>query len=218
MRVAILPIVTFRNLRGESIVVNYTRLLKHWLERHDDFYAYMILPAELEDQGWEGDAWPRVTAVWEDHLGLYYDRMSEVPASFVEMFNPRNGRYQIDALITSRRVAAGLYARMLWDYRLDRPPPVFIDESMVAEFNKTPSVVSDIELIGQTLGYAFCWPLWDTEVQRKTAMEAARHYLSGSGVLKTMEKGVVIPAGFDPGRVDGVVGDVVTPVDDWDSS
>lgn len=207
MRLAILPICTFSNLKGESVINNFTRLVRHWVDQHDDLFVYMALPAECEDQGWELDDHPQCAAVWETQLGLYYDQMAEVPKTFLESFNPRIGHYTVDALITSRRVAAGFMARQMWDHRLKDAPPIFIDESMTVDWDVKAGTVSEVEILGQVLGYAYSWPIWDTWVQQQTAINACRRWLSGSATKRALEKGTVIPAGFDPRKIDSVVGD-----------
>lgn len=165
------------------------------------------------------EEWPRFSVMWIDNLGLYYDKLCETPRTFMQMFNPRNGAYQIDALITSRRAMAADWARQMWDYRMKKPLPVFIDESMTAEWGKTPSTVSEIDLIAETLGYASAWPVWDTEVQKRNALLACRHFLSGAKALQTVNRGVVIPCGFDPTRIDRIMAEQgVKPIKENDAT
>lgn len=185
----------------------FSNQIRQWVMENEDIWTYLILPADCKEQGWVGEleAWPRCTVLWIDALGLYYDKLSEMPVSVMEAFNPRNGLFQIDAMVTSRRATAVGTMRELWDPRLPKPVPMIIDESMTAEFGKTPSQVSDIELAAQTLGYGFGWPVFDTEEQLRTAQQAARRYLSGSMALKMLEKAVVIPCGFDPKRTEEII-------------
>jgi hypothetical protein len=123
----------------------------------------------------------------------------------MQAFNPRNGMFQTDLLVTSRRATAVGTLREAWDPRLPKPIPMVIDESMTAEFGKTPSQVSDIELAAQSLGYAFAHPVFDTEEQLRTARQAARRYLSGAMALRILDNAVVIPCGFDPKHTQEVV-------------
>jgi hypothetical protein len=207
VRLAVLPITSFRHLKGESEIVMFTAQIKQWVHDHEDTWVYLILPEECQEQGWEGivEGWPRCTVLWIDKLGLYYDKLTDLPGTFLDTFNLRIGRYQIDGLVTSRRALTIGAAREMWDHRMKTSLPVFIDESMVVARNLTPSQVSEIEMMAQTLGYAYGYPVWDTETQKKNAITAARQYLSGAMTLRAIQKGVVIPCGFDPDRTDAVL-------------
>jgi hypothetical protein len=201
-RLAILPITSFRHLKGESEIVMFTNQIRDWVHKHPDTWVYMILPEDCRDQGWEGTQFPRTTVLWIDRLGLYYDKLTDLPATFLEAFNLRIGKYQIDALITSRRATVIGMARELWDHRMKTSIPIFVDESMTVERGKTPSAVSDLEMMAASLGYAYGFPIFDTEDQLINARSAARHFLSGAGALKVLEKAVIIPCGFEPDRTD----------------
>jgi len=206
MRVGILPITSFRHLAGESEVVMFNNQLRSW-SKHEDYWGYIILPKDCEDQGWIGEVekWPRTSVVWADRLGLYYDKLVEIPVSLMELANMRNGILQLDLLVTSRRATTIGMMRELWDHRLPKTFPVVIDESMTAEFGLTPSQTTEIDLMAQTLGYAYGYPVWDTETQKKNAMAAARRYVSGDMARRIIDKGVVIPCGFDPSRTKRVL-------------
>lgn len=199
---------------------DWANQIRDWCTRHEDTWVYIVLPRDCQDQGWilNGEHIPRQSVIWADELGLYYDKLSDIPLGFMAMFNLRNGALQTDGVITSRRASVIGIARDLWDHRLrtslpvfseagmaervEPVVPVFVDESMTVNRGTTSATVSDLEMMAQSLGYAYGYPIWDTEVQKKNAVDAARHFLSGHGVLKMLEKGVVIPCGFEPGRID----------------
>lgn len=210
MRLAILPITSFRHLKGESEIVMFTNQARQWcLQDHrEDTFVYFILPEDCREQGHEMESWPNAQVLWMDRLGLYYDKLTDLPATFLDKFNLRIGEYQIDALITSRRALTIGLARETWDHRLKTSLPIFVDESMTVNRGTTSATVSDLEMMAQTLGYAYGFPIWDTDVQRKNGLDAARHFLSGHQALKALEKGVVIPCGFEPDRIDASLKDM----------
>lgn len=78
MRLAILPITSFRHLKGESEVVMFTNQIRQWVHENEDIWCYLILPKDCQEQGWVGEieGWPRCTVLWIDELGLYYLRQA----------------------------------------------------------------------------------------------------------------------------------------------
>jgi hypothetical protein len=78
MRLAILPITSFRHLKGESEVVMFTNQIRQWVHENEDVWCYLILPKDCQEQGWVGEieGWPRCTVLWIDELGLYYLRQA----------------------------------------------------------------------------------------------------------------------------------------------
>lgn len=192
MRLVIVPIITFENIEGESEFVMFRQFARD-VTRRFDVFVYMVVPKTARSRIVSER---RLWYVFEDETQNFFDTQASVPLSLPELFNPRKGKYVVDAVLTSRTNAAAYMSRLLWDARGDRVP-VFIDESMAADFESLVSpVTDDVDLMNRSMGYACAaGNFFDTDLERENALRAARRYMTGSMYRKIEEKSFVIPCG-----------------------
>lgn len=203
MRIAVLPIIGFRNVLGESDYLMYDALIRYVVSQ--GHFVYFCLPEEAI-----GKVPPiaGVKYIFDEKVGLWYDREADVSTTFLKLFSPRTAKYPVDVVLTSRATAVPVISRQLWDYRCEEPQvPVVIYEPKVASFTGTHQVVRDIELVGRTLGYALGHPVFSTQEELDLALEAARRFLSGLMVRQIQERAKIIPFGVDCDSLDAVIGE-----------
>jgi hypothetical protein len=199
LRIVLLPAIGHRFLWGESDFLLYYHMVESWLAQHPDLFVYFVVPdspAELPDL-------PRVRWLSERWTEAYYDKVACVGGTFLELFNPRRGKFVADAVLTSRTISAIQIARVLWDFRHpDLTIPVFVHEPKAVGFEDAHQVVMDLEVAARVMGYAFSYPIFDTEKEKTVALGAARHYLQPAWALRVIERSLVNPCGVPCDEID----------------
>lgn len=205
MRIVVVPTITTPNLESESEFLLWMRFLKILVARHEDLFFYMIVP----DLPFKYDeTMPRIKWIREPWINVYYDKVGDPSATFMNMFSPRIGKYLCDAVITARTAAAVPMARNLWDYRCKEMIPVFVKEEKVVEPGKAHQTVKEIEVIARSLGYVFGYTLFDSEMERSIAMRVATQYLRPNVAERVFKRSAAIPPGIDCTHIDEVTKDI----------
>lgn len=128
-----------------------------------------------------------------EKFGSIYDLQVSFPRGLVDLFHPVDGKYPIDAIITSRAVLAGWMKRTFW-HRMHGKPilPVFIIEPHVETSSKdvgegSHNVITDQELMLRSVGYAQSHTFFATERQKNGALKEASRWLSHT-LVDTIDK------------------------------
>jgi len=113
-----------------------------------------------------------------------------VTGEMLELFNPLNGKYQVDCCMTSKTAAAASIKRMLWIGESVRIP-VFISELKAADYNSTHDDVFDLDLKLRSVSYSECPTFFGTEREKKIGIRAGERYLSPAMLDKIRGNGYV---------------------------
>lgn len=198
MRIAVLPLFTINNVSGASELLHISP--DYFKNVIGNVWFYYVVPRRIEDK------LPKLyntTYVFTDESKhSYYDQVADAPATFLELFNERMGRYPIDVVWTNRTAIAGFINRMLLDYRTGSPSiPVFIEEFGAIDYGNVMYAVREIELIQRSASYVGAKTIFNTDVERGIALHAARRYMTGSSVQKIIDNSTVIPHNVDMDKI-----------------
>jgi glycosyltransferase involved in cell wall biosynthesis len=127
-----------------------------------------------------------------------------------KLFNPMDGKYQVDAFIMSHSVIGAAAKRML-DMGDTCRVPVFISETKAADFNGTHDDVSENGLLLRSIGYATCPSIFHTPREKKVALSAATRYMLPSIVKKIDENSLVRSPGVFAKEVNAVANSIKKP-------
>jgi len=207
LRVAILPLPGFTTLTSETEFLMFRQFARDIRDLYQAF-TYMILPEFAKAQV---RAEPGIRYIFEGPFGIYQDSMVDTPASFLTLFNPRNGRYPIDIAITSRGTYGAILQRSLREARGGMSVPLVLDESMPADFGWGANPMIDwTELASRAISYSVvAHTFFDTEREKKVALSGCRRVLAVP-LLKDLDKKMTaLPYGFSSECVDKAVEGVV---------
>lgn len=205
MRVVILPVISFPRVWSESEWLMYEKMARTWVERNPDAFVYFVTP-DTPDKLPEH---PRIRWIVEKWYDSFYDKVAMAGGTFLDLFNPRIGKYQVDAIVTSRTVASTQIARMLWDPRCGEDMmPLFTRELKAVDYGKAHQTLNDLEIVGRSLGYVFSYPIFDTAVDMGVAKDAALRYIQPFYVKKTFDRAFVNPCGIGVRDIDEHTKDV----------
>lgn len=210
MRIAVIPMATIRNIAGDSEFLTFYRFAKRLAELKDDVFFYFVVPmTQIENLPLNS----KIKYIFEHpESGVYYnyyDQLVDVPATFLQTFNSRIGKYVVDAVFTSRTESAPILNRQLVDYRIGSVIPVVIDESKAADFGEGYGIKNPLMLMARCLGYALSYSIFGHEEERNIAVKVANRYLSPSSVRNIVEKSYSIGYGVDCDRLDILSKDVM---------
>jgi len=214
LRIAILPMVGHTFFRGETEFLMFRQFAR---DVHEMFgaYCYLMIPESGREQIREE---PGFKLIFEGPFECFHDGIAQTPTTFLQLFNPRDGIYPVDLVITSRGASGAVLQRALRDYRTDQVPlvisepyddviPLVLDESMPADFGwKANPAIDWPEITSRVVSYATAaCTLFDTERERQVAIASARRVLSAQ-LLKNLEgKLEAMPYGFSSAFVDETV-------------
>ena len=205
LRIAILPMPGHTYFPGETEFLmfrQFARDVRDWY----GVFSYILLP-EIAKKQIRPE--PGIRIIFEGPFECFHDGIVQTPTTFLELFNPRDGKYPVDLVITSRGASGATLQRALRDYRSDIIPltiyesssdgiPLVIDESMPADFGwKANPSLDWTELTSRVCAYATAARTYfDTERERQVALNSARRVLSAQ-MLKDLEsKMEAMPYGF----------------------
>lgn len=202
MRILIIPNLTFRRVYSESEFLMFRNFIRSVRRKRDDIFFYMLLPAvcrsEVDQNEIDG-----VHFVFDDSNKVgYYNSICKVPEG-ISQFDVLNGKYPVDAVLTSRPEAAPYIHRNLnLDPKLDMTRiPVFVDESMAPDRRGEFVYPRDKMQKMRAFGYSFCKTFFDTEWEAERAKNISRKFLAPSEVQKVRENSEVVPCGVDVDRL-----------------
>ncbi len=194
MRLALLPVIGFRNIHGESDYVMYRNMALDLHRMEPDVFSYMCLPRSAVGQARnESGLYNLFTEgpTAANDRGGFHDMLATSSMTFLDLFGPRNCLYPIDAVITSRTDVVPSLARWLWDWRGGREViPVIVIDPQVCNIEIVDS--NETWLLNRTLGYVMGWPVFNTEHEKEMALEAASKYLQASLMRKLEKRSIVI--------------------------
>lgn len=203
-----LPLMTSRTyLTAESDLKMYRDYMNTARELGLDVFANYVLFEEAADQLTVG---VNEKFFCVERFANVYELQTQMPRGFVELFHPVDGRYPIEAAITSRAILAPFMQRLLW-HRMHQVPaiPVFIMEPHVETSGETGAgchiTLSDAELMMRSMGYASCRTFFSTERQRRGAMKEALRWLSAEAVGRIEKNSWVVPHPIRCDEIDEVM-------------
>jgi hypothetical protein len=208
VRLALLPIIGFKNVQGESDYILYRNMVRDFAALGKSVFSYFCLPRIAFGQGTNE---PGLVNVYTEgptdpaDRGGFHDMLATPSLTFLDLFAPRNCLYPIDVVVTSRTDAVPMLARWLWDWRAGRETiPVIVVDPQVC--NVPISDRNETWLLNRTLGYTMGWPVFNTENELNLALQAASKYLLPSLVRKLEERArVVVSSNVDFGDLDRVL-------------
>lgn len=217
LRMAILPMVGHTFFRGETEFLMFRQFARDMRDWYGAF-TYIMIPESGRDQIRQE---PGMRIIYEGPFECFHDGVASTPATFLQLFNPRDGKYPVDLVITSRGASGAVLQRALRDYRSDYVPvsisepfddvlPLILDESMPTDFGwKANPSIDWSELMSRVVSYATAeFTFFDTERERQVALSSARRILSAQ-VLRSLEsKMEAMPYGFSTSFVDDCIRDV----------
>lgn len=203
MRILVFPHYTISNLRGASELLDFKDLMDEMFRAGEKAFFYFYVPMRLQK---DLPGMPNTQVLWYESPGTsYYDQEVEVPADFLQLFNERMGQYPIDAVWTNRTQLPIILNRLLWDFRCRKNTvPVFVEEFGSIDRGKGQLTVVDLEIVTRSLGYAYGYPIFDSSMEQKIAVEAARHFVKPSVVEQIVKNAVVIPHNIPTAKIDKI--------------
>lgn len=211
LRIAILPMPGHTYFPGETEFLmfrQFARDVRDWY----GVFSYILLPESAKKQIRPE---PGIRLIFEGPFECFHDGIVQTPTTFLELFNPRDGKYPVDLVITSRGTSGATLQRALRDYRSDVIPlvlsestadgiPLILDESMPADFGwKANPSLDWSELTSRVCAYATAaHTYFDTERERQVALNSARRVLSARMLKNLDAKMEVMPYGFSTDFVD----------------
>lgn len=199
MRVAMLPMPTSRTfLLAESDLSMYRHAMATARELGIDVWADYVMFEDVEGQLPEG---VNEKFFCVEKFANVYELQTQMPRGFVQLFHPVDGRYPVDAVITSRAILAPFLRRALW-HRMHPVPaqPTFIWEGHAETSGGSQGVnegchnqVCDLELMMRSAGYAACKTFFSTERQKRGAIKEAARWLSTSACALIEKNSWVMP-------------------------
>ena len=130
---------------------------------------------------------PNVRYIYLDHWHPYSAAQGYIGSELYALFNPVNGKYQVDAVITSKNVIAANIKRM---FKMSEALniPVFIAEYWV----QTPiSNDNSVETKLRAVSWSECRTFFPTAREKGFAITEARRYLSASSTQSIMDTGLI---------------------------
>lgn len=207
MRLLILPMCASRaHITSESDFRVYGDLMEGAREYKIPAFGCWIMFQKLDD---ELQALPNEQFLCIEPFGSIYDQQINVPPGLVDLFHPLDGKYPVDAIVTSRAILAGSLKRLFWHSRHPQPQiPVFIVEPHVetsAEIGEGKhNVQTDNDLFMRSVGYASSFTFFATERQREGAFGEAARWLSAKVVDNIRRNSVVMPLSIKCDEIDAV--------------
>ncbi len=207
MRLALLPIIGFSNIQGESDYVLYKQMVRDLAKLAPPTFSYMCLPRFAFGQG---SSEPGLLNLYTEgptdphDRGGFHDVLASASLTFLDLFGPRNCAYPIDAVVTSRTDVVPMLARWLWDWRAgEEVIPVVIFEPQICNVDITPR--NETWLLNRTIGYLLGHPIFNTEHEKGMALEAASRFLQASLVRRLEQKARVVSVPVDFAGMDAAM-------------
>lgn len=206
MRVAVLHIPSFPNVKGDSDFLSFKHIADGMLDVREDLFFYFF----VQDEGLPIlTKEPHFAWLSQGQVGVFYDNQGSPPRSFLEMFNPRVCKYPVDLIWTSRVGATLAFNRAMMEHRVDRDlVPIVTTDAKVASFDEKHQTVTDNLLMANAFGYAASYPTFSSQHELDLATDVCKHYLASSMVSRVLSKAQIIPFGFQARRIDSLVTDV----------
>lgn len=197
MRVAVFANPTIGNIMGASDYVEFREACEFIVDKYKDAYFHFCLPNRVRGQA--TDKIERVSFhFYDDSSMLFYEGQACAPASFIEMFHSRIGRYCIDGVWTTRTTVAATLGRQLQDFRAELYSiPIVIEEFKAIDFEEAQQHCSEADLASNCIAYLLGYPMFDTYHEKDTAMRACARYLSGYSLEIIEERSTVVHCGIN---------------------
>jgi len=214
LRIAILPLPGHTFYRAETEFLMFRQFARD-VRGMFGAYCYVLMPEPAKKQLRQE---PGMRIIFEHPFGCFHDEMISTPTTFLQLFNPRDGKYPVDLVITSRGASGAVLQRCLRDYREDMVPlvisepfddviPLVLDESMPADFGwKANPSIHWSEITSRVVSYATAaMTIFDTEREKLVALNGARRVLSAQAIKELEGRMHVNPYGFSADFVDECV-------------
>jgi glycosyltransferase involved in cell wall biosynthesis len=173
----------------ESDFIVYFQLAKEW----PDVFVYIPVNSEAEIP--KEYKLPNVGYLQVGRWFPFGASQALISDELYGLFNPINGKYQVDAIITSKTVAASLMKRLYW-LTGTVSVPVLILEPKAAGLGFTHDEETEVDLKLRSLSYSECPTFFATKREKEMAVGEARRHLVSSGVEKVIRNGVVRSQGI----------------------
>lgn len=182
-RLLIVPLISTKGaIWRESDFVTWFQFCKSW----PDVFIYMLVnpEAEIPDEY----RLPNIGYVPIVDWVPFSMAQSCVTSEMLRMFNPLNGEYQVDCILTAKTAAAAPMKRAFW--LGDKTHiPVFISEQKSSNFGETHDSVTDLDLMLRSVSYTECYPFFGTAREKQIALNAAKRYMTPHTVAKIDRRG-----------------------------
>jgi len=192
MRFAILPLISVKKkILKESDWVTWKQLIHTWRE---EVFCYVLLHENADVP--EDCEFENVEYVRLKHWSPYASDQATISSEVYELFNPVNGKYQVDAFWTSRSPVAANLKRLL-DYNGQTAVPVYLVEMWVQEYAK----LTDLDHKLRAVSYSECVTLFQSEREKKIALDSCRKYLAPAEFIKAEGLARVRSGGINAHRI-----------------
>lgn len=195
MRQAIVCTVCHTHLPTESEVMMFLRIAEIMHKQHG-VWTYIILPHKKVQGVDKMPSVPGVYYVWSGEWKRYHEACGVLPPDISELLSTGHPKLFTNTVTCVRTGAGGYLQRMLWRGK-DQYIPVILEESMAADYS-SPMLTSldDIDLAARSFSYYACQPGFETDMELRVAMRAARRYLNASACKEIEQKAWVRPSGI----------------------
>lgn len=192
MRLLIIPFVSTRtDVYKESDFIVWDQFVREW----KDIFCYVLLheEANIPDEFHH----PNVEYVRSGKWYPYTPNQVMVSDELYSLFNPIDGKYQVDAAITSKTVLAPSLKRLLmYDGGLSVPVNV-LEPWISAGLSSSPSIETRL----RALAYTECPTFFPTQREKDMAFDFSSGYLSSSALAEFNSNAVVRSQGLPAKRV-----------------
>lgn len=175
-----------------------------WCE--SDFVVYYQIASQLPDimfympVGGKADIptefrLPNLTLVEMSEWFPFVPSQGMISSELFRLFNPVNGCYQVDVIITSKSAVAASLKRMFF-ISDSVSVPVCILEPKASAPGCTHDTVTELDLKLRALSYSECPTFFATDRERGIGLSLLKHYMTPSMCTKSLKNFIVRSQGF----------------------
>lgn len=179
---------------------NFTTFRQH-IENWPEVFCYVLLntDAEVPDEY----KLPNIEYIKLAQWKPYIHNQAMIPDEVFDLFNPFNGKYQVDAILTSKTISAVPLKRMLSN-ELISVPVIVLENWISKELSSHP----DTELKLRSISYSECPTVFATSRERDMAFDFSKRFLSSKALSDCKRNSTVRSQGVHAKRIRGVCGSV----------
>lgn len=197
-RIAIIPLISTRvNVWRESDFVVWQQFAEQWPD------LTIVMPLNKEADIPEHIKLQNMIIPRLEHWFPYAASQAQLNNELYKLFNPINGEYQVDAILTSKDILAANLKRMYEHSSVLKVPVCIADYWVPAPSNQDNPTQAKL----QCVSWSECPTFFPTHREKRFAIEKARKYMSPSAVAQMDKLGVVRSQGIKTGLVQSIARD-----------
>jgi glycosyltransferase involved in cell wall biosynthesis len=135
---------------------------------------------------------PNVVYIRLEHWYPFGAAQAQISSELYSLFNPVNGKYQVDAIVTSKNLIGANLKRLFYNSPTLNIP-VIIAEYWVQEPENLPN---SVEVKLRAVSWSECRTIFHTHREKRFAITEGRRFLSAASTAEIIDRGIVRSQGL----------------------